>query len=144
MQAKENKAIIDSIRDYILTCEFLEDYKVNVDHLGVDMEYSINALPCDPLVKRYVDGGCIKRFQFALTSKDSYDGDARTAIENSGFYERFEDWIEQQDVKGILPELSGDKSPVNIVVMQKGYLYDLDADLGQYEIQCELQYEQEV
>ncbi len=144
MQAKENKTTIDSIRDYILTCEFLKNYKVNVDHLGVDMEYSVNALPCDPLVKRYVDGGGIKRFQFALTSKDFYDGDARTAIENSGFYERFEDWIEQQDAKGILPELSGDKISMSISVMQKGYLFDMDTDLGQYEIQCELQYEQEV
>nr|DAE44011.1 MAG TPA: Minor capsid protein from bacteriophage [Caudoviricetes sp.]DAE51014.1 MAG TPA: Minor capsid protein from bacteriophage [Caudoviricetes sp.] len=108
------------------------------------MEYSINALPCNPLIKKYADGGSVKQFQFALTSKDCYDGDARTAIENSGFYERFEDWIEQQDIKGILPELSGDKAPVSITVMQKGYLYDLDTDLGQYEIQCKLEYEQEV
>lgn len=142
--AEKYKPIIDSIRDYILMCEFLKDYKVNVDHLGVNMEYSINALPCNPLIKKYADGGSVKQFQFALTSKDCYDGDARTAIENSGFYERFEDWIEQQDIKGILPELSGDKAPVSITVMQKGYLYDLDTDLGQYEIQCKLEYEQEV
>ena len=142
--AEKYKPIIDSIRDYILTCEFLKDYNVNVDHLGVNMEYSINALPCNPLIKKYADGGSVKQFQFALTSKDCYDGDARTAIENSGFYERFEDWIEQQDIKGILPELSGDKAPVSITVMQKGYLYDLDTDLGQYEIQCKLEYEQEV
>ena len=142
--AEKYKPIIDSIRAYILTCEFLKDYKVNVDHLGVNMEYSINALPCNPLIKKYADGGSVKQFQFALTSKDCYDGDARTAIENSGFYERFEDWIEQQDIKGILPELSGDKAPVSITVMQKGYLYDLDTDLGQYEIQCKLEYEQEV
>ena len=142
--AEKYKPIIDSIRDYILTCEFLKDYKVNVDHLGVNMEYSINALPCNPLIKKYADGGSVKQFQFALTSKDCYDGDARTAIENSGFYERFEDWIEQQDIKGILPELSGDKAPVSITVMQKGYLYDLDTDLGQHEIQCKLEYEQEV
>lgn len=142
--AEKYKPIIDSIRDYILTCEFLKNYKVNVDHLGVNMEYSINALPCNPLIKKYADGGSVKQFQFALTSKDCYDGDARTAIENSGFYERFEDWIEQQDIKGILPELSGDKAPVSITVMQKGYLYDLDTDLGQYEIQCKLEYEQEV
>ena len=142
--AEKYKPIIDSIRDYILMCEFLKDYKVNVDNLGVNMEYSINALPCNPLIKKYADGGSVKQFQFALTSKDCYDGDARTAIENSGFYERFEDWIEQQDIKGILPELSGDKAPVSITVMQKGYLYDLDTDLGQYEIQCKLEYEQEV
>jgi hypothetical protein len=143
LQTEKYKPIIDSIRDYILTCDFLKDYKVNVDHLGVNMEYSINALPCDPLIKKYVDGGSIKQFQFALTSKDCYDGDARTAIENSGFYEQFEDWIAEQDSKGIYPELIG-KAPTSISVMQKGYLFDLDTDLGQYEIQCKLEYEQEV
>ena len=56
MQTEKYKPIIDSIRDYILTCDFLKDYKVNVDHLGVKMEYSINALPCDPLIMKYVDG----------------------------------------------------------------------------------------
>ena len=39
---------------------------------------------------------------------------------------------------------SGDKISMSISVMQKGYLFDMDTDLGQYEIQCELQYEQEV
>lgn len=76
-------------------------------------------------------------------TKDCYDGDARTAIENSGFYEQFEDWIAEQDSKGIYPELIG-KAPTSISVMQKGYLFDLDTDLGQYEIQCKLEYEQEV
>ena len=49
----------------------------------------------------------------------------------------------EQDSKGIYPELIG-KAPTSISVMQKGYLFDLDTDLGQYEIQCKLEYEQEV
>lgn len=102
MQAK---TLIDYIRDYILTCDFLRKWKVNVDHLGVEMSYSINPLPCDPIVKKYVDGGTVKQFQFAFTSKESYDSDARTCIENSGFYQKFEEWMEENDRRGELPEI---------------------------------------
>lgn len=139
MQAK---TLIDYIRDYILTCDFLRKWKVNVDHLGVEMSYSINPLPCDPIVKKYVDGGTVKQFQFAFTSKESYDSDARTCIENSGFYQKFEEWMEENDRRGKLPKIGSGKVPIGISVMQKGYLYDVDTDLGQYEIQCKLEYEE--
>lgn len=59
--------IIDSIRLFILTCPFLDDYRVNVDHLSEDMSYSVDPLPCDPVLQRYVDGG--KRSSFNLHSQ---------------------------------------------------------------------------
>ena len=43
--------LINSIRDYILTCSFLSDWRVNVDYLGAGMEYSIDPLPCDPVIQ---------------------------------------------------------------------------------------------
>ena len=138
----QDKTIIDSIRDFIFTCEFLQKWRVSVDYLGLEMSYSINPLPCDPVVKRYVDGGAVKQFQFAFTSKESYDSDARTCIENSGFYQRFEEWMEEKDRRGEYPDLGRSKTPTEISIMQKGYLYDVDTDLGQYEIQCKLEYEE--
>ena len=97
--------LINSIRDYILTCPFLSDWRVNVDYLGTGMEYSIDPLPCDPILQRYTDGGTKKQFQFAFTSREEYDQDARINIENSGFYQDFEEWLETQDMAGTLPEL---------------------------------------
>lgn len=55
--------LINSIRDYILTCPFLSEWRVNVDYLGAGMEYSIDPLPCDPVIQRYTDGGAKKQFQ---------------------------------------------------------------------------------
>ena len=49
--------LIDSVRSYILTCPFLSDGRVNVDYIGTDMEYSVDPLPCDPIMQRYMDGG---------------------------------------------------------------------------------------
>ena len=83
--------LLDSIRKFILTCPFLQDGRVNVDYIGEEMGYSIDPLPCDPIVQRYIDGGAKKQFQFAFTSQEEYDQDARINIENSGFFQDFDD-----------------------------------------------------
>lgn len=142
---QENKPIIESIRDFILTCPFLEDWHVNIDYLGIPMSYSIDPLPADPIVRKYMDGGAVKQYLFAFTSNEEFDGDARTGIENSGFYQRFEEWIEEQNLKKNLPVLENPKQyPISIDTVQSGYLYDAETDKGQYQIQCRFIYEQEV
>lgn len=135
----EGKPIIESIRDYILTCPFLKDGKVNIDYLPDEMAYSIDPIGGDPIYKKYTDGTCIKQFQFALTSKEAYDGDARTGIANSGFYQFFEEWIEENTREDIFPELEG-YTPIRMDVLTGGYLFSAEADLGRYQIQCRLIY----
>lgn len=63
--------IIDSIRTFILTCPFLDDYRVNVDHLSEDMSYSVDPLPCDPVLQKYVDGGKRNSFNLLLPARSS-------------------------------------------------------------------------
>ena len=82
------RPIIDSIREYIATCPYIDDRKINIDYLGDGMEYSIDPIGADPIYKRYTDGTCLKQFQFALTSKEAYDGDARTGIATADFASR--------------------------------------------------------
>lgn len=136
--------LIKDIRDYILTCPFLQDWRVNVDYLGKDMEYSIDPLPCDPVLQKYTDGGAKKQFQFAFTSKEEYDQDSRINIENSGFYQEFDEWLESKGLRGELPELEKDKIPVKIETLNSGYLYDVDEEKAKYRIECRLIYIQEV
>ena len=136
-------SLINAVRDFVLTCNFLEDWRVNVDYLGADMEYSIDTLPCDRIVKRYIDGGLQKQFQFAFTSREEYDKDARINIENSGFYQELDEWFENQTNAGILPSLDGGKVPIRIETLNSGYLYDVDGDKARYRIECRLIYEQE-
>ena len=122
--------IIENIRSFILECPFLQDYRVNVDYLGENMEYSIDPLPCDPIIQKYVDGGAKKQFQFAFTSRERYDQDTRINIEKS--------------FAGELPLLEKGKSPVKIETLNSGYLYDVDGDNARYRIECRLIYIQEV
>ena len=136
--------LIDIVRLYILTCPFLSDGRVNVDYIGTDMGYSIDPLPCDPIIQRYMDGGAKKQFQFALSSQEEYDQDARINIENSGFFQSFEEWLEQQSFNGNLPELGEKKNPISIETLNSGYLYDMNGENAKYRIECRLIYAQEV
>ena len=137
------KPIIQSIRDYVMTYPDIDDRKINIDYLGNGMEYSIDPIGADPIYKRYVDGSYLKQFQFAFTSKEAYDGDARTGIVNSGFYQAFEEWVEKNNTNDILPELDEHKA-VKVEVLQSGFLFSTEADLGRYQMICRLIYEQEV
>lgn len=135
--------LIDSIRAFVLACPFLRGGRVNVDYIGEEMGYSIDPLPCDPIVQRYTDGGAKKQFQFAFTSQEDYDQDARINIENSGFFQAFDEWIEGQSQAGNFPALEDDKIPILMETLNSGYLYDINGIKAKYRIECRLVYAQE-
>ena len=137
---------IEYIRDIINACPLLEENKrVNVDYVGETMSYSIDALPCDPIIEKYVDGGIKKQFQFAFTSKEEYDEDARVNIENSGFFEKFEEWLQKLgNWKNPLPDMEDKKLPIRFETLNKGYLYDVEECKAKYRIECRFIYNQEV
>ena len=115
-------SIIEAIRTHIKSCPLLEGERVNVNYIGTDMLYSIDPLPCDPIINPYVDGGSKRQFQFAFISKEEYDEDVQVAIENSGFCQEFEDWLELQNMLDILPELPGKRYPVKYENLSKDYM----------------------
>lgn len=137
-------SLIDSIREFVLTCPFLQDGRVNVDYIGEEMGYSIDPLPCDPIVQKYTDGGAKKQFQFAFTSQEEYDQDSRINIENSGFFQSFDEWLQEQDFNGNFPKLEEGKIPISLETLNSGYLYDVDEVRARYRIEGRLIYEQEV
>lgn len=139
--------VIKYIRDVIKTSPLLEEGKrVNVDYIGESMSYSIDALPCDPIIETYVDGGMKKQFQFAFTSKEQYDEDSRVNIENSGFFEQFEEWLHKLgNWKNPLTDMEDKKkSPIRFETLNKGYLYDVEEVYAKYRIECRFIYNQEV
>ena len=68
-----------------------------------------------------------------------HDGDARTGIANSGFYQAFEEWVESNNMNDILPELDGHDA-TRVDVLQSGYLFSAEADLGRYQMICRVIY----
>ena len=113
-----------------------------IDYLGSKAgEYTIDLIPGESIVKRYADGGSIRKLIFVFASKEYYGSDVRTNIENSGFYERFSNWVEEQNAIDNLPNIDGIQG-VNCLTC--GYLFDVDgADMAKYQIQMELIYYRE-
>lgn len=139
--------LIEAVRDFILTCPFLDDLaKVNIDFLPTDASsYSIETAPTETIISTNIDGSSTRQFVFVFASRMSYTEELRNNIENSGFYEEFENWLEESTLLGALPELEDGLTATSIQAMSSGYLFDISGDLSnaRYQIQCKLIYEKE-
>lgn len=137
--------IIKALRNYIRTCPHLDTFnnaiKVNVNYLEPNTDtYSIEEVPIEPILKRYVNGDSIRQYAFIFTSREPYGVDVLQNIDNSGFYEKFADWIENQNNKEIFPLLNDGLEPLEIKVTSTGYAFAATEDTAQFQIQLRLKY----
>lgn len=137
--------IIKALRDYIRTCPHLDTFnnaiRVNVNYLEPDADtYSIEEVPINPIVKKYVNGDSIRQYAFIFTSREPYGVDIFQNIDNSGFYEKFADWIENNNDNEIFPLLDNGLKPLSIEVTTTGYAFEVTNDTAQFQIQLRLKY----
>lgn len=134
-------SIIEGIEQYFLNCDVLKDGCLRVDFLGnKPVEYAIEVLPCDPVLKRYVGGDTVRQYLFAFGSREYYSQERLQNIENSAFYENFSDWVEEQSQAGNLPELPKGMEAQELKVLSSGYLFDGSMSNARYQIQLQLKY----
>lgn len=137
------KPLIECVRDFVMQFPELKDGCLYVDYLGsTAVEYCVENIPCNPVFKRYTDGGCMKQLLFLFASREWYSADVNTCIENLAFYEDFANWIYEQNQTGVLPDLDG-RSPVSLEVLTGGYVFDEDSKTARYQMQLRLLYEEE-
>ncbi|MDE5583706.1 MAG: hypothetical protein K2J08_08375 [Ruminococcus sp.] len=135
--------IIECVRSYIMEFPDLKDGCFLVDFLGSQpIEYGVETIPCDPVFKKYTDGTCMKQFLFVFASREFYSENVSRQLENSAFYEHFEDWITERNFNGILPDLGDTRCPVSVEVVTGGYVFDADTNSARYQIQMRLLYEE--
>ncbi|WP_294174735.1 chloramphenicol resistance protein [uncultured Clostridium sp.] len=135
--------IIKSLRDYISQCPYLYEFNkgINIDYLDNNSTtYSIEEVPCEPIIKRYINGDTKRQYDFIFASRESYGADVFQNIENSGFYEDFSSWIEEESSKGNLPSLEGNRESLEIKVSTTGYAFQTDDNSARYQIQLKLIY----
>lgn len=138
------KPIIESIREYIMQFPDLKEGCLLVEYLGdTPVEYTVEAVPCNPIYTQYVDGDCMKQFLFIFASREYFNADVNQAIANLAFYEHFEDWIWNKNSSGELPDLGSDRTPISIEVLTGGYSLSEEANTARYQIQLRLLYEEE-
>lgn len=144
---KEKKYIIESLMNYILTCPYLEKLsKFGLNFLDRNSKnYSIEEVPSKSTISKKVDGSYEKQFVFVFASMFDYSEELENQIYNSGFYEDFSDWIEENNDNEIFPKLRDGLIPTSIEVETSGYLYGVTEgmDKARFQIQCKLIYEKE-
>lgn len=134
-------SIIDALEKYFIGCELLKDGALRVDYLGEKpVEYTIEVLPCDPVVKRYLGGSTVRQYLFAFGSREFYSQERLQNIQNSVFYELLADWVETRSMSGILPELPDGMEAQQLEVVSSGYLFDGSMTNARYQIQLRLLY----
>lgn len=133
--------IIESIRKYLSNCPLLMDGKLNVDFLPPEAaSYSVDVTPVSPVVKSYLDGSSVCQFAFVLATRTYYGVDIRQQIDNLGFFEKFSNWIEDQNHNRNWPDLGNGKKAQKLEVTTSGYVFAPETDTARYQIQCKLTY----
>ena len=135
------ESIIEGLDQYFRVCPLLQDGVFRVDALGDEaVEYMLEPGITSPVIKKYVDGSSIRQYQFNFNSREFYGMDRLQAIQNSTFYEKFGEWVEEQSHEGNLPELPEGMEALSISVLTPGYLFDMSMDTARYQIQLQLKY----
>lgn len=127
------------MRDFFAQCPFMEKSSIGINYLGAcGKEYSIETVPTDTLIKKYVDGGEVRQYVFVLASREYFDAESSEGAQAARFYERLTQWIEEKNRLGEIPQL-GEES-LSLSAQSRGYLYAVRGNTARFQIQCRLIY----
>lgn len=137
--------VIDRLHAWLKTCPLFEHERLDIDCLQSKADsYSLDAVPCERIVKRYLDGGTVRRQLFTVSSREVYGPDLTQQSENLQLFEDLEAWLEGEIDAGRMPDLGSDRMVRSLAVLSSGYPVDADEGQGggtaRYQIQLELIY----
>lgn len=142
-----NKTIIESVREFVKKCPYLDEFtNINVDFLSPnDGGYSIDEQPTETILTRYIDGSTERQFVFAFSARFAWNQERENNINNSGFFEHFQQWLEECTENDDLPDMPDGMTPFSIKATSSGYLYGIENSqrYAKYQCQCQLIYDKE-
>ena len=135
--------VMESVRAWLRTYPGL-DGRLDVDFLDKAADtYSVDTIPCEEVVKRYLDGSTVKQFQFAVSSRRFYDQNIAQNLGNLEFFEGLTAWVEQKARARELPEMDENRAAQKIVVTSTAYPFIVSEDgKARYQLQMRLEYYQ--
>lgn len=135
--------VIQCVQKWLKTYSGLSG-RLDVDFLPEDADtYSIDTIPCEEIIKRYKDGGTVKQFQFAVSSRRFYEQNINQNVSNLQFFEDLTEWVENKARSRQLPAMDKGRTAQKIVVTSTAYPFIVTEDgKARYQIQMRLEYYQ--
>lgn len=132
--------IIEAIREYISDLDCMATFEINVNYLdGENDSFSIEEVPCNPTIKKYLDGSTLRQYQFVFCGREPYGAEILQNIENSTFYEDFANEIEEKNNNDVLPTLEGMEA-TSLEITSNAYTVSVTEDTAMYQINLNLKY----
>ena len=131
--------MINKLRNYFFKLGIIdENSNINVDFLSNEpIQYVIEPIPAEPIIKSYKDGGSLRQFVFQFGSREYFGADVVQNMANTEFYEDFSALIEDNNRKGVLPNIDGIQS---IECLNNGTINEDNTDNAKYVIQMRITY----
>ena len=135
---------ITKLRDYMFdvlnTLTTNTNYQIGADFLGKVGDYSLDKIPTESKMERWITGTVIKKDVYSLRGRKSYSQDTINNLKSIGFFEELESIIESNNEKGILPDIDNIES---IECLNCGTLNNVDGTQATFDIQIQITYREE-
>lgn len=116
-------------------------YQINANMLDNDINnYSLDKIPTSTQVEKWINGVKIYRDVYSFRSRKSYSQDTINNLANIGFFEQFENIINSNNKKGVLPNIEGIES---IECLNSGTMSMADTNTAEFDIQIQITYREE-
>jgi hypothetical protein len=132
---------IEKLREFLFNIinTLTEDrnYQINADFLGNEGNYSLDKIPTESVVEKWVTGVEIHRDVYSLRSRKPYSQDTINNLSNIGFFEDFENKIKSSNKEGVLPDINGIES---VECLNCGTINGVNGDEATFDIQIQITY----
>lgn len=132
---------ITKLREYLFeiinTLTTNSNYQINADMLGKIGDYSLDKIPTDIEVEKWIIPMAIHKDVYSFRSRKAYSQDTMNNLKNIGFFEQFENKIKSNNEEGILPTIDNIES---IECLNCGTLNSIDGTQATFDIQIQITY----
>ena len=133
---------IEKLRKYLFEVlkKLVEENKINInaDMLSKNINsYSLDKIPTASTVERWITGGGIYKDVFSFRSRKEYSTNEINNLNNIGFFEKFENIIKSNNMKGVLPKINGIQS---IECLNTGTMISANTNTAEFDIQLQITY----
>lgn len=132
---------VTKLRTYLLNviASLNDNYKqLNINFLSDDVNnYSLDKIPTASVVENWINGISLHKDVYNFRSRNNYSADEISNIENIGFFEKFENAIEENNKNKTLPEIEGIEA---IRCLNVGTMANANTNSAEFDIQIQIEY----